>query len=530
MRVSHWCVLGVTSLLLLCEVAISQLCKSLITMVDGFHTLFVLMYLVLPQSASIARPPFSSPDSSSSLPTLSSNPCAESPTKTQSGTQTVVGRSTTSDETNHEASSPVRSQKPVTPATNCRLSFTNSRIQVVGVFISALLLVSLSISYFMEIISFILAPHPVQRPLLPVVVGTASLLHKVAVFWLNRNQVQDVRRAQTEFHLEVNQKVLAEEDSQGRDKSEDVVQSNIQSAVLDSVHSGGLVLCNPGTPNIPDSDCKTLQQLPKAACEEDINSLVLKYHQNTSKSASVCESLPAPHSPWPVCLLPSAFVIQGLFTAFLALINSLVTLLIIPQFLHDSGARSVLVYLDPGLSLLAVITLIATTVPQVCRYGLILLQASPPHVCVSDLGRRIASVPGVQAVHDLHIWQLNETLTVASVHVHCYAGYQVHRCADLMSGATKVLQSVGVSCCTVQPEFASFSGSSPGSSGDPSPLIHRDDPSPPLCPACSLACGKACARSMCCSLLEEEARSVLTPPSGETKEEPHVLVIENTFL
>ncbi|KAM6932920.1 uncharacterized protein FYW49_001309 [Xenentodon cancila] len=527
MRVSHWCMLGVTVLLLLCEVAISQLCKSLITMVDGFHTLFVLMHLVLPlpQSASIVRPPLCSLDSSSSLPTLPSSPCAESPTKAQAGIQTAVGRSATSDESNHEASSPVRPQEPVSPASNCRLSFTNARIQVVGVFVSSLLLVSLSISYFMEIISFILAPHPVQRPLLPVVVGTVSLLHKAVAFWLNRNQVQDVRRAETEIHLEVNQKVLAEED-----KSEDVVQSTVQSAVLGSVHSGLLVLRNPGTSNMPESDSKTLQKLPKAACEEEINSVELTYHQHTSKSSSVCESLPTPHSPWPVCLLPSAVIVQGLFTAFLALVNSLVTLLITPQFLHDSGARSILVYLDPGLSLLAVITLIATTVPQVCRYGLILLQASPPHVCVSNLGRRIASVPGVQAVHDLHIWQLNETLTVASVHVHCYAGYQVHRCADLMSGVTKVLQSVGVTCCTIQPEFASCSGSSSGSSGDPSPVIHRDDPSPPLCPACSLACGKACARSMCCSVLEEEARSVLTPPSGETKEEPQILVIENTFL
>lgn len=104
------------------------------------------------------------------------------------------------------------------------------------------------------------------------------------------------------------------------------------------------------------------------------------------------------------------------------------------------------------------------------------------------------------------------------------------RCADLMLGVTKVLQSVGVSCCTIQPEFASCSVSSGGCESDASPVVHREDPSLPPLLACSLACGKACAGSMCCSPHKEEARSLLAPPAGETKEEPQTLVIEDTFL
>lgn len=77
--------------------------------------------------------------------------------------------------------------------------------------------------------------------------------------------------------------------------------------------------------------------------------------------------------------------------------------------------------------MVAVVVLLATALSQVCRYGWLLLQAVPPQVCVSDLVRRIASVPGVQAVHDLHVWQLTESCLVASVHVHCHAGFQIHR-------------------------------------------------------------------------------------------------------
>lgn len=64
---------------------------------------------------------------------------------------------------------------------------------------------------------------------------------------------------------------------------------------------------------------------------------------------------------------------------------------------------------------------------QVCQYGLLLLQATPAHVCASDLGQRIESIPGVHSVHDLHIWQLTDSFMVASVHVHCHADFKTHR-------------------------------------------------------------------------------------------------------
>lgn len=92
--------------------------------------------------------------------------------------------------------------------------------------------------------------------------------------------------------------------------------------------------------------------------------------QNASNTSPVYESSqhierPVPTSQWPVCLQSIVLVIQGLGTALLALINSLLVLLTIPQCLHSSGACSLLVYLDPGLSLLAVVVLIATAMPQV---------------------------------------------------------------------------------------------------------------------------------------------------------------------
>uniref|UniRef100_A0A087XUG8 Cation efflux protein cytoplasmic domain-containing protein n=1 Tax=Poecilia formosa TaxID=48698 RepID=A0A087XUG8_POEFO len=424
MRLRQWCIMGLTVLLLLCEIAVSQLCKSLITMVDGFHTLFILFHMVLHQTEGFVKP------------------CT---------------------------------------APSCGLSFPDSRKRAVGVFISHLLLVSLCVAYFLEIMGFMVKPHPVHHPLLPVVVGAGSLLHKMLLFVLDWDELLDKkagscrRRAETQPPLEMNHNVChrhltttflysafinvfasvalrssshnqersnnyvaniketllfcTAEESQGQDEEELSVPSKVQTAAHHCLHSGALVLCNPGTPNLPQHDCRT--------------------------------------------------ELQGLFTSLLALINSLVTL-VVPRLLHGSGACSVLVYLDPGLSMLAVITLIATSVPQVYRYGMLLLQVSPPHMRVSDVGRRLAGVPGVQDVHELHVWQLTESLTVASVHVHCHAGFTSNSYADVMSGVTKVLQNEGVSCSTIQPEFTSSSSA-----------IRGDE-------ECSLACGKACAASMCC--------------------------------
>lgn len=186
MRVLHWCMLGVTILLLVCEVTISQLCNSLIMLVDGFHTLFILIHMALlsSQTADKLKPPLpilkrgaSPPRASSSSEALPTNLPAESSIKPLPGTEAATDGPTLPD----QAPTP-------TPALHCGLSYTNCRIQAVGAFISALLLASLCLANIMEIIGFSLEPQPVQRPLLLVVVSTVSLLHKMLGLWLNWDQ------------------------------------------------------------------------------------------------------------------------------------------------------------------------------------------------------------------------------------------------------------------------------------------------------------------------------------------------------
>lgn len=227
MRVLFWCLMAATVLLLVCEVTISQLCKSLITLVNGFHTLFILICMSLPRrpppphTVSMMKPPLSSPDfpvfaphdSSSSAAPTSTLPADSS--KLQPGTQTATDAQAVPDQPptrqpDYEAASLVNCHQLYSPAVSraaltCGVSYTNSRIQPMGAFFSALLLASLCISYLIEIVSFSLDPHPVQRPLMLVVVGAVSLLHKMLLLRLNWDQLHDGRTGpETESHIEVN--------------------------------------------------------------------------------------------------------------------------------------------------------------------------------------------------------------------------------------------------------------------------------------------------------------------------------------
>ncbi|XP_073350927.1 proton-coupled zinc antiporter SLC30A1 [Pagrus major] len=499
MRVLHWCMLGVTLLLLGCQVVISQMCHSLIMLADSFHTLLILTRMALNQ-AGVKKPPLSSSDSPAPPPHASSSSSAaqsESFIKPLPGTQTPTDGSTVLDQHQPELSP---------PALDCSLAPTNCRIQSVGTFVSALFLASLCLSYILEIVPICMEPKPIKRPLLLVVVTTVSLLHKMLMLWLNLDHQQ---APETESHVEVNHKVLDEEEAKGEADPGRVlsdVSHTVQSAAEASFHNTALVLCNPGTSCIPDTDSPTPE--PQSGGDsEDITEiskdktcsghLASQKALNTSpvSEASIHIRSPVLTSQWKACLSSFAFVLVDLCTPLLALITNLVLLLMGPQCLQSQGTCRLIIYLDPGLTMLAVIVLGVAAMPQVHRYGLLLLQATPPHICVTDLRRRIASVPGVQGVHDLHVWQESESFIVATVHVHCHGGFPAHRCSDLMSGVTKVLRSVGVSSCTVQPEFVSCS-----------------------------------AGSMCCSPLEDETSRLLAPPAGETKEEPQTLVIENTYL
>ncbi|XP_029700336.1 zinc/cadmium resistance protein [Takifugu rubripes] len=509
MKVLKWSLTGATMLLLVCQVAISQLCKSNTVLMDGFHTLFLLISIALTADTRSRTPPDSSLEFFAS-PIHNSNLSAESPVEPQLGTRPFP---------------PGKNLRQISPpALGCGLNYKQCRIPIVRSFISALVLASLSLSSTIDIIGLFLEPKLVWLPLLLVVISSCSVLLKMLFLWFYWDRFSDAS-----LHLSRGER------AKGRAEPGRVLcdVSRLQSAADDSLLNGALVLCNPATSGPSDSDARNPgpqggHHLPAAApqqCGDEDQSHSKGVTSQMSEECCTANVGPttsdnSPHHmeealQKPLCLLLSVCGIQVLGAAVLALIHSLALLVHNPQCLRGSGTCSPLIYLDPCFSLLAMVILFAICIPQVSRHGMLLLEATPLGISVSDLQQKIESVPGVQSAHDLHIWELSELFLVASVHVHCHSDFKTDRCADLLSEVLKVLQSVGVSCCTIQPEFASCSGPS---------ITQSEEVSRPHRPTCSLACPVACTASVCCSPSEVET---IPPPAAAALQESQLTDLGN---
>lgn len=67
----------------------------------------------------------------------------------------------------------------------------------------------------------------------------------------------------------------------------------------------------------------------------------------------------------------------------------------------------------------------------------ILLEIAPPGIDVAEVERRLAALPGVQSVHDLHIWTLTSGLEAASGHLRLDSESVLRA---VLEGATELLQ------------------------------------------------------------------------------------------
>ncbi|KAK3669712.1 hypothetical protein LTR78_010395 [Recurvomyces mirabilis] len=106
-------------------------------------------------------------------------------------------------------------------------------------------------------------------------------------------------------------------------------------------------------------------------------------------------------------------------------------------------------YVDPAISITISIMIFASAVPLVKKSGLILLQSVPKGVNPVDVMHDMEQTPGVQAVHELHIWRLNQQKSVASAHI------VVDNLPEFMTVANAInecLHSYGIHSVTLQPE------------------------------------------------------------------------------
>jgi cobalt-zinc-cadmium efflux system protein len=73
--------------------------------------------------------------------------------------------------------------------------------------------------------------------------------------------------------------------------------------------------------------------------------------------------------------------------------------------------------IDPILSLLIAVLILFSSLSVLREALLALMEGVPRHLNLSEIGEAIAGTPGVEAVHDLHVWSLSGDRAALSAHL-----------------------------------------------------------------------------------------------------------------
>lgn len=113
-------------------------------------------------------------------------------------------------------------------------------------------------------------------------------------------------------------------------------------------------------------------------------------------------------------------------------------------------------YVDPGISLVITVIILASAIPLCKAASRILLQAVPPGMSIDHIKEDIEGLPGIIGSHHLHVWQLSDTKIVASIHIQVdteIKGEGSERYMKLARQVRRCLHAYGIHSSTIQPEF-----------------------------------------------------------------------------
>ncbi|KAL2200583.1 cation efflux protein [Corynascus similis CBS 632.67] len=169
-------------------------------------------------------------------------------------------------------------------------------------------------------------------------------------------------------------------------------------------------------------------------------------------------------------------------------------------------------YADPAVGLGISLMILLSAVPLVKHSGEILLQSAPSGVSLGDIKHDLEKIPGIVAVHELHVWRLDQQKVVASAHLVIsdpdITGFMVQA-----RTIGECLHAYGIHSVTLQPELTPMVVAQPsplrphssssddglnygnsGGSGGGSTRTEDD--------GCQIACGgSTCGHLMCCTAL-----------------------------
>mmetsp|Transcript_14710 Transcript_14710/g.46181 ORF Transcript_14710/g.46181 Transcript_14710/m.46181 type:complete len:479 (-) Transcript_14710:1556-2992(-) len=189
----------------------------------------------------------------------------------------------------------------------------------------------------------------------------------------------------------------------------------------------------------------------------------------------------------------------GVFIHYLGDAVSSLFVLIVGILLHTYPTKETWVaYVDPVGSLLIAALILVSTVPLLRRIMGVLMQSAPDHVDVSALRQRIRDVSSVVDIHDLHIWQLTDGMTICSVHV-VHSDGTAH--LTIINDVQQILHEAGIHSSAIQTEPLAISATE-----------LRLVPNTAEFSACAQNCIEQCDEAFCCQSDLERVTSTVALP------------------
>lgn len=125
-------------------------------------------------------------------------------------------------------------------------------------------------------------------------------------------------------------------------------------------------------------------------------------------------------------------------------------------------------YSDPIVSLFITMIIFSSALPLCRKSCKILLQATPQNLDSNLIVKKITLLPSIKAIHDFHVWNLDEDFLVASLHIelneqtpesniHDNKGdgrIDKNAFVEVFTQVREILLEFGISSVTIQPEFA----------------------------------------------------------------------------
>ncbi|CCE64568.1 hypothetical protein TPHA_0I00620 [Tetrapisispora phaffii CBS 4417] len=310
------------------------------------------------------------------------------------------------------------------------------RAEILGALINSVFLIALCVSIFIEAIQRLFEPQEIGNPYLVLSVGAAGLASNIIGLFL----FHDVGHgAHSHSHGDSHDDL--EDYGELHDESS---HSHATSQPTEHSHSHSL---SPTPEETPSSSGSITNVIPQVIVDNEASHLLAGTNNNHNAHLEQRSNTHIGHSH-------GSMNMQGVFLHVLGDALGNIGVIVAALFIWKTD-YSWRFYADPLVSLVITVIIFSSAMPLSRKASKILLQATPSTIASQSVQTDILAIPGVVSVHDFHIWNLTESLFIASVHV------KVDATPENFTSIAKLIRNVfhnyNIHSATVQPEFINSS-------------------------------------------------------------------------